>query len=153
MERELLKENLQNPLLPAVSAEDGQWLTKGQSVPVCKPGGHEWIEERFTAGSIFLRCIQEDGKCRNVTADTAELSLVLKIFVEANDRDRIVQFLSQFTTRKSRTGDEVFLGDICCPGNITKRQNSVRRGTNSDRLFRQSLKIVSRATCCLGKLG
>ncbi|GJR93263.1 retrotransposon protein, putative, ty3-gypsy subclass [Tanacetum coccineum] len=50
------------------------------------------------------------------------------------------------TTRKSRTGDEVFPGDICRPGNVTKRQKSVRRGTNSDRLFSQSLKRVSRAT-------
>ncbi|GJU89056.1 hypothetical protein Tco_1301479 [Tanacetum coccineum] len=39
------------------------------------------------------------------------------------------------TTRKSRTGDEVFPGDICRPGKPTKRQKSVRRGTNSDRLF------------------
>ncbi|GJU11646.1 probable xyloglucan endotransglucosylase/hydrolase protein 33 [Tanacetum coccineum] len=42
------------------------------------------------------------------------------------------------TTRKSRTGDEVFPGDICRPGKPTKRQKSVRRGTNSDRLFSQS---------------
>ncbi|GKC70367.1 UTP--glucose-1-phosphate uridylyltransferase 3, chloroplastic, partial [Tanacetum coccineum] len=31
------------PLVPAVSAEDGQWLTKGQFVPICKPGGHGMI--------------------------------------------------------------------------------------------------------------
>lgn len=28
------------PLVPAVSAEDGQWLVAGKFVPVCKPGGH-----------------------------------------------------------------------------------------------------------------
>ncbi|GJT65951.1 heat shock cognate 70 kDa protein-like protein [Tanacetum coccineum] len=56
-----------------------------------------------------------------------------------------------FTTRKSRTGDEVFPGDICRPGKPTKRQNSVRRGTNSDRLFSQSSKKFSRATCRPGK--
>ncbi|GJZ82777.1 alpha/beta hydrolases superfamily protein [Tanacetum coccineum] len=51
------------------------------------------------------------------------------------------------TTRKSRTGDQVFPGDICLPGNVTKRQKSVRRGINSDRLFSQSMNRVSRATC------
>nr|XP_043631343.1 UTP--glucose-1-phosphate uridylyltransferase 3, chloroplastic isoform X2 [Erigeron canadensis] len=30
----------EQPLVPAVSAEDGQWLAKGKFVPVCKPGGH-----------------------------------------------------------------------------------------------------------------
>ncbi|GJW52772.1 hypothetical protein Tco_0096857 [Tanacetum coccineum] len=54
---------------------------------------------------------------------------------------------SSDTTRKSRTGDQVFPGDICRPGNVTKRQKSVRRGTNSDRLFSQSMNRVSRATC------
>ncbi|GKE15175.1 hypothetical protein Tco_1422752, partial [Tanacetum coccineum] len=39
------------------------------------------------------------------------------------------------STRKSRTCDEVFPGDICRPGKPTKRQKSVRRGTNFDRLF------------------
>ncbi|GKE88216.1 hypothetical protein Tco_1565691, partial [Tanacetum coccineum] len=53
---------------------------------------------------------------------------------------------SLFTTRKSRTGDEVFPGDICRPRKPTKRQKSVRRGTNSDRLFSQSSKKFSRAT-------
>lgn len=26
--------------MPAISAEDGQWLVTGPLVPVCKPGGH-----------------------------------------------------------------------------------------------------------------
>ncbi|GKA07754.1 hypothetical protein Tco_0686978 [Tanacetum coccineum] len=45
----------------------------------------------------MLRCIQEDGKCRNVIADMAELAPVLKMFVEANDQGRfeIVQFHSE----------------------------------------------------------
>lgn len=30
----------EQPLVPAVSAEDGQWLVQGQFMPVCKPGGH-----------------------------------------------------------------------------------------------------------------
>ncbi|GKF56879.1 hypothetical protein Tco_0170416, partial [Tanacetum coccineum] len=48
--------------------------------------------------------------------------------------------LIQMEAIKSRTGDEVFPGDICRPGKPTKRQKSVRRGTNSDRLFSQSSK-------------
>ncbi|GJZ52673.1 putative reverse transcriptase domain-containing protein [Tanacetum coccineum] len=66
---------------------------------IATSGDDEWIEERFTAVSILLKCIQEDGKCGNVIADTAELAPVLVIFVEANDRDRfeIVQFLSELT--------------------------------------------------------
>ncbi|GKD93052.1 protein MET1, chloroplastic [Tanacetum coccineum] len=57
------------------------------------------------------------------------------------------EFEPPITTRKSRTGDEVFPGDICRPGKPTKRQKSVQRGTNSDRLFSQSSKKFSRATC------
>ncbi|XP_059301994.1 UTP--glucose-1-phosphate uridylyltransferase 3, chloroplastic isoform X1 [Lycium ferocissimum] len=30
----------EQPLVPAVSAEDGQWLASGPFEPVCKPGGH-----------------------------------------------------------------------------------------------------------------
>ncbi|KAF9596503.1 hypothetical protein IFM89_012234 [Coptis chinensis] len=30
----------EQPLVPAVSAEDGQWLVSKQFTPVCKPGGH-----------------------------------------------------------------------------------------------------------------
>ncbi|KAG9140786.1 hypothetical protein Leryth_006966 [Lithospermum erythrorhizon] len=30
----------EQPLVPAISAEDGQWLVTGPLVPVCKPGGH-----------------------------------------------------------------------------------------------------------------
>lgn len=57
----------------------------------------EWIEERITAVRLLLKCIQEDGKCRNVIADKAELSPVLEILVGTNDQDRfeIVQFLSE----------------------------------------------------------
>ncbi|GJS69169.1 hypothetical protein Tco_0702010 [Tanacetum coccineum] len=56
-------------------------------------------------------------------------------------------FFTSVTTRKTRTGDELFPGDKCRPGKVAKRQKSVRRGTNSDRLFSQSMWRVSRATC------
>ncbi|GKB17695.1 metallopeptidase, catalytic domain-containing protein [Tanacetum coccineum] len=62
--------------------------------------------------------------------------------------------LERVTTRKSRTGDEVFPGDICRPGKPTKRQKSVRRGTNSDRTFQSKAEreFSSRATCRRDKL-
>nr|KAJ0222212.1 hypothetical protein LSAT_V11C200096410 [Lactuca sativa] len=41
------------PLVPAVSAEDGQWLAKGQFSPVCKPGGHGVIWKLAYDNGIF----------------------------------------------------------------------------------------------------
>ncbi|KAK1418553.1 hypothetical protein QVD17_27698 [Tagetes erecta] len=65
----------------------------------------ECTEERITAVRLLLRCIQEDGKCRNVIADKAELAPVLEILVGANDQDRfeIVQFLSELVKLNRRT--------------------------------------------------
>ncbi|KAL9993472.1 putative U box domain, armadillo-like helical, Zinc finger, RING/FYVE/PHD-type [Helianthus debilis subsp. tardiflorus] len=57
----------------------------------------EYTEERVAAMKILLRCIQEDGKCRNVIADKAELAPVLECFLEVNDQEQfeIIQFLSE----------------------------------------------------------
>jgi len=54
-------------------------------------------EERIGAVGILLRCMEEDGKSRNIIADKAELSPVLESFVASNDADRfeIVCFLSE----------------------------------------------------------
>ncbi|KAK9050678.1 hypothetical protein SSX86_030351 [Deinandra increscens subsp. villosa] len=43
----------EQPLVPAVSAEDGQWLAKGQFLPVCKPGGHGVIWKLAYDKGIF----------------------------------------------------------------------------------------------------
>ncbi|XP_023732093.1 UTP--glucose-1-phosphate uridylyltransferase 3, chloroplastic [Lactuca sativa] len=43
----------EQPLVPAVSAEDGQWLAKGQFSPVCKPGGHGVIWKLAYDNGIF----------------------------------------------------------------------------------------------------
>ncbi|GKG41072.1 hypothetical protein Tco_0470284, partial [Tanacetum coccineum] len=48
----------------------------------------ESTEERIAAMKILLRRIQENGKCRNVVADKAELAPVLESFLDANDQDR-----------------------------------------------------------------
>ncbi|KAL8209350.1 hypothetical protein R6Q57_006082 [Mikania cordata] len=64
----------------------------------------EWTEERITVVRILLRCMQEDGKCRNIIADKAELAPVLEILVVSNDEDRfeIVQFLSELVKLNRR---------------------------------------------------
>lgn len=57
----------------------------------------EAVEERTAAVSILLRCILEDGKCRNIIAERAELGPLLETFVGVNDGERfeIVRFLSE----------------------------------------------------------
>ncbi|PWA97194.1 regulatory associated protein of TOR, Zinc finger, RING/FYVE/PHD-type [Artemisia annua] len=68
-------------------------------------------EERIAAMKILLRCIQEDGKCRNIVADKAELAPVLECFLDANDQDRfdIVQFLSELVKLNRRTFNDQIL--------------------------------------------
>jgi hypothetical protein len=57
----------------------------------------EWAEERIATVGILLRCMQEDGKCRNTIADKAQLAPVLECFMGAGDGERfeIVHFLSE----------------------------------------------------------
>ncbi|KAL7214746.1 hypothetical protein ACSBR1_027016 [Camellia fascicularis] len=43
----------EQPLVPAVSAEDGQWLVTRQFMPVCKPGGHGVIWKLAYDKGIF----------------------------------------------------------------------------------------------------
>ncbi|KAA8534947.1 hypothetical protein F0562_029950 [Nyssa sinensis] len=71
----------------------------------------EWADERIAAVGILLRCIQEDGKCRNVIADKAELAAVLESFIGANDGERfeIVHFLSELVKLNRRTFNEQVL--------------------------------------------
>ncbi|XP_076896077.1 putative E3 ubiquitin-protein ligase LIN-1 [Bidens hawaiensis] len=65
----------------------------------------EYAEERVAAMKILLKCIQQDGKCRNIIADKAELGPVLECFLEVNDQERfeIVQFLSELVKLNRRT--------------------------------------------------
>ncbi|KVH93893.1 Armadillo-like helical [Cynara cardunculus var. scolymus] len=55
----------------------------------------DWTDERIAAMRILLRCIQKDGKCRNMIADKAELAPVLETFLEANDGERMKVLLVQ----------------------------------------------------------
>ncbi|KAK3041708.1 hypothetical protein RJ639_001518, partial [Escallonia herrerae] len=71
----------------------------------------QWAEERIAAVGILLRCMQEDGSCRNIIADKAELAPVLESFIGANDRERfeIVHFLSELVKLNRRTFNEQVL--------------------------------------------
>ncbi|KAF8034341.1 hypothetical protein BT93_C0594 [Corymbia citriodora subsp. variegata] len=71
----------------------------------------EWTEERMAAVIILSKCMQEDGKCRNLIADKAELAPVLESFVGAADSDRfeIVRFLSELVRLNRRTFNEQVL--------------------------------------------
>lgn len=57
----------------------------------------ESAEERTAAIGILVRCMRQDGYCRNTIADKAELAPVLDSFMGANDEERfeIVLFLSE----------------------------------------------------------
>lgn len=57
----------------------------------------EGVEERIAAVGILLRCILEDGKCRNIIAEKAVLTRLLESFMVVNDVERfeIVHFLSE----------------------------------------------------------
>ncbi|KZV30094.1 hypothetical protein F511_17139 [Dorcoceras hygrometricum] len=69
------------------------------------------VEEKTAAVSILLRCMLEDGKCRNVIASKAKLAGVLEIFVEVNDHERfeIVHFLSELVKLNRRKLNEQIL--------------------------------------------
>ena len=57
----------------------------------------EWAVERIAAVGILRRCMQQDGKCRNIIADKAQLALVLGSFMGASNEERfeIVYFFSE----------------------------------------------------------
>ncbi|KAK4481228.1 hypothetical protein RD792_012111 [Penstemon davidsonii] len=69
------------------------------------------VNERIAAVSILLRCILEDGKCRNIVADKAELAFVLESFAEVNDGEQfeIVHFLSELVKLNRRNLNEQIL--------------------------------------------
>ncbi|XP_061343897.1 putative E3 ubiquitin-protein ligase LIN [Gastrolobium bilobum] len=73
--------------------------------------GAEWAEERIAAVEILLRCMQEDGTCRNTIADKAELSPILESFMGAADEERfkIVQFFYELVKLNRRTFNEQIL--------------------------------------------
>ncbi|KAG1335071.1 RING-type E3 ubiquitin transferase [Cocos nucifera] len=69
------------------------------------------VEEQITAAGILLRCMKEDGYCRNIIADKAELAPVLESFAMVSDVDQfeIIQFLSELVKLNRRTFNEQLL--------------------------------------------
>lgn len=69
------------------------------------------VEERIAAVGILLRCIEEDGYCRSIVADKAELAPVLESFALVGDVDRfkIIHFLSELVKLNRRTLNERLL--------------------------------------------
>ncbi|KAI4376602.1 hypothetical protein MLD38_014345 [Melastoma candidum] len=86
-------------------------LSAGAVDDVMKSLAAEWAEERIKAVSILLRCMQEDGRCRNRIANKTELAPILECFPAASDVERfeIVHFLSKLIRSNRRTLNEQVL--------------------------------------------
>ncbi|GKV06637.1 hypothetical protein SLEP1_g18508 [Rubroshorea leprosula] len=71
----------------------------------------ELTEERIAAIGILVKCMQEEGKCRNTIADKVELAPVLDSFINVSDGDRfvMVQFFSELVKLKRRKLNEQIL--------------------------------------------
>ncbi|WRX31583.1 WD40 repeat - like 10 [Theobroma cacao] len=74
----------------------------------------EWAVERIAAVGILRRCIQEDGKCRNIIADKAQLAPVLESFLGTSGEERfeIVYFFYELVKLHRRTFNEQVLNVI-----------------------------------------
>ncbi|KAL2342538.1 hypothetical protein Fmac_003823 [Flemingia macrophylla] len=73
--------------------------------------GAELVKERIAAVEILLRCMEEDGTCRNNIADKAELLPLLETLVGATDGDRfkIINFFFELVKLNRRTFNEQIL--------------------------------------------
>ncbi|XP_024024111.1 putative E3 ubiquitin-protein ligase LIN-1 [Morus notabilis] len=73
--------------------------------------GADLVEERIAALEILVKCMQEDGMCRNIIADTAELAPVLECFMGASDGEKfeIARFLFELVKLNRRTFNEQIL--------------------------------------------
>ncbi|KAJ8479726.1 hypothetical protein OPV22_023453 [Ensete ventricosum] len=69
------------------------------------------VEERIAAVGILIKCIAEDGRCRKIIADKAQLKPVLQSFTIVNDFDRfeIVHFLFELVKLNRRLSNEQLL--------------------------------------------
>ncbi|KAM6583195.1 hypothetical protein CsatB_010197 [Cannabis sativa] len=73
--------------------------------------GAESSEERIATVGILVKCMQVDGKCRNIIADKAELAPVLESLMGPNDGERfeMINFLSELVKLKRRTFNDQIL--------------------------------------------
>ncbi|KAL9151413.1 hypothetical protein ABFS82_11G050100 [Erythranthe guttata] len=80
-----------------------------EGVVVSLKGGD--VTERVAAVGVLLRCILEDGKCRNVIAEKSELGFLLEMFVGVNDVQKfeIVRFLFELVKLNRRSLNDQIL--------------------------------------------
>ncbi|KAL7093605.1 hypothetical protein ACP275_11G049800 [Erythranthe tilingii] len=81
-----------------------------EGVVVSLKGGD--VAERVAAVGVLLRCVLEDGKCRNVVAEKSELGFLLEMFVGVNDEEKfeIVRFLFELVKLNRRSlNDQILL--------------------------------------------
>ncbi|KAF4389991.1 hypothetical protein F8388_002933 [Cannabis sativa] len=73
--------------------------------------GAESSEERIATVGILVKCMQVDGKCRNIIADKAELAPVLESLMGPNDGERfeMINFLSELVKLNRRTFNDQIL--------------------------------------------
>nr|KYP61633.1 U-box domain-containing protein 15 [Cajanus cajan] len=73
--------------------------------------GADLAKERIAAVEILLRCMEEDGTCRNNIAEKAELSPLLETLIGATDGDRfkIIKFFTELVKLNRRTFNEQIL--------------------------------------------
>ncbi|XVE54241.1 hypothetical protein DITRI_Ditri03aG0064600 [Diplodiscus trichospermus] len=81
----------------------------------------EWAVERIAAVGILRRCMQQDGKCRNIIADKAQLAPILESFMNASNEERfeIVYFFSELVKLSRRTFNEQVLNIIRDEGDFS----------------------------------
>lgn len=68
------------PLVPAVDAEDGQWLVMRPFAPVCKPGGHGAIWKLAHDKGIFKWFHDNGRKGATVRQVRLAISSLLNVF-------------------------------------------------------------------------
>lgn len=79
--------------------------------------------ERVAAVSILLRCLVEDGKCRNMVAEKAELGGLLEILPQVSDKDgvEIIHFFSELAKLNRRHLNEQMLHSLKDEGSFSTR--------------------------------
>lgn len=85
------------PLVPTVSAEDGQWLVAKPFVPVCKPGGHGVLWKLAYDKGIFKWFYEHGRKGATVRQVRSTINTMINIL-----KSSIIQFLQTFKIGKAR---------------------------------------------------
>lgn len=85
------------PLVPTVSAEDGQWLVAKPFTPVCKPGGHGVLWKLAYDKGIFNWFYEHGRKGATVRQVRLAINATINIL-----KSSIIQQLQNFKIGKAR---------------------------------------------------